>query len=262
MKKSILLVLVISIFACKNKTTPTVDYSEEKLDVTTSVYPENISKVFDAHGGLDVWSTMQSLAFTMKKPNGDEVTTTDLKNRKSLIEMPKHTIGFNGKDVWLKQKDTTTYKGKPKFYYNLMFYFYAMPFVLADDGIIYEDAKPLEFEGVAYPGIKIAYEAGVGESPEDEYILYYNPETYKMEWLGYTVTFGSNKKSEKFHFIKYSEWQTVEDLVLPKTLTWYKYENNLPTEKRNDLPFTDIKLSKEKPAAAIFEVPEGAQVIE
>ena len=53
-----------------------------------------------------------------------------------------------------------------------MFYFYAMPFILADDGIIYEDVAALKFEGKSYPGIKISYESGVGESPEDEYILY------------------------------------------------------------------------------------------
>lgn len=262
MKKIILLVLAISIVSCKNKTTPTVDYSEEKLDVTTSVYPENISKVFAAHGGLDAWNKMQSLVFTMEKPDGEEVTTTDLKNRKSLIEMPKHTIGFNGEDVWLKHKDTTQYKGNAKFYYNLMFYFYAMPFILADDGIIYENTDPLVFEGKTYPGIKIAYEAGVGESPEDEYIMYYNPETFQMEWLGYTVTFFSKEKSAEFHFIKYGDWQTVENIVLPKTLTWYNYENNLPTEKRNDLPFTNIKLSKAKLDASIFKAPEGATIVE
>ncbi|PQV46888.1 hypothetical protein CLV33_10840 [Jejuia pallidilutea] len=262
MKHLLILVTIISLFNCKNKSTPTVDYTDEQLDVTTSVYPESITKVFDAHGGVDTWNAMQSLVFTMKKPSGDEVTTTDLKNRTSLIEMPKHTIGFNGKDVWLTSKDTTAYKGNPKFYYNLMFYFYAMPFVLADDGIMYEETTPLVFEGQTYPGIKIGYEAGIGESPEDEYILYYNPETYKMEWLGYTVTFFSKEKSKEFHFIKYSNWQTVNGLLLPETLTWYKYENNLPTEKRNDLKFTDVKLSKEKLDAFIFEIKEGATVVE
>ncbi len=262
MKKILLLALAISVLACKNKTTPTVDYSEENLDITTSIYPENITKIFDAHGSLDKWNAMKSLEFTMKKPNGDEVTTTNLQSRKSLIEMPNHTIGFNGENVWLKNKDTATYKGNPKFYYNLMFYFYAMPFILADDGIIYEDVAPLVFEGASYPGIKISYEAGVGESPEDEYILYYDSKTNKMEWLGYTVTYFSKEKSKEFHFIRYSNWQTLEDLVLPETLTWYKSENNLLTEKRKDLQFTDIKISTEKPKATIFEVPESAITID
>jgi hypothetical protein len=258
---SLILMLFIVVASCKKKTTPIVDYSEEKLDITTSIYPENISKVFEAHGGIDNWNTMKSLEFTIKKPDGYEKTTTDLKHRNSLIEMPNHLIGFNGETVWLKNKDTVQYKGNPRFYYNLMFYFYAMPFILADDGINYDDAKPLVFEGKEYPGIKISYQSGVGESPEDEYILYYDSETHIMTWLGYTVTYFSKEKSAEFHFIKYSNWQTIEGLQLPETLTWYNYENNLPTIKRNDLQFTNIKLSKERPDRDIFEVPKGVEII-
>lgn len=205
---------------------------------------------------------MNTLKFTMPKEDGNEVTTTHLKNRKSLIEMPHHAIGFDEKNVWLKNKDTVTYKGNAKFYYNLMFYFYAMPFVLADDGIVYEDTEPLEFEGKSYPGIKISYNAGIGESPEDEYVLYYNAETHNMVWLGYTVTFFTDEKSKEFHFIKYSNWQTVNGLLLPETLSWYNYENNKPTTKRNDLKFTDVVLSEDNPSDTLFEMVEGAMIVE
>jgi len=262
MKKTALLLLTtVLLFSCKQEP-KTNDYKSETLDVTTSIYPDNMSKIFDAHGSLETWNTMQSLVFTMPKPDGDEVTTTNLKSRESLIEMPAHTIGFDGKELWLSQKDTTTYKGSPRFYYNLMFYFYAMPFILADDGIIYKDVEPLSFEGKDYPGILISYDAGVGESPEDEYILYYNSETYKMEWLGYTVTYFSKEKSKEFNFIKYSGWQTIEGLELPKTLTWYNYEDNKLTTKRNDLEFVNVSISSTKPEDSLFNKPESGKIIE
>lgn len=265
--KSIIVIIAVILLSCKNDKSSegvesSIDYSETELDVTTSTYPESISKVFDAHGGLDTWKAMQTLKFKITKESGDEVTTTDLYNRKSLITMPKHSIGFDGEQVWLQKKDTTSYKGNPKFYYNLMFYFYAMPFILADDGIIYEEANPLEFEGKSYPGIKISYQSGVGESPEDEYILYYDSETNKMTWLGYTVTFFTKEKEKEFHFIKYSEWQNVNGLELPKTLTWYNYENNMPTTKRNDLEFSEVRLTEMKMKASVFSKPEDAEVIE
>lgn len=130
------LVLLFSV-SCKEKPAETIDYSKENLEVTTSIYPEDITKVFEAHGGLDTWNTMQSLEFSMPTDDGLEITTTDLKDRYALIEMPKHTIGYDGNSVWMTNNDTTSYKGNPKFYYNLMFYFYAMPFILADDGITY-----------------------------------------------------------------------------------------------------------------------------
>lgn len=252
--------------ACKNssKKAPieALDYSKENLDITTSIYPENLSKVFDAHGGLDNWNAMKYLAFTMPKKNGDEVTITDLKNRKSLIKTPNYNIGFNGTDVWLHNISDKPYKGNPRFYYNLMFYFYAMPFILADDGIIYKEAEPLNFENKTYPGINISYDAGVGESPEDEYVLYYDPDTYKMEWLGYTVTFHTKEKGKELHFRRFSDWQEVNGLLLPKTMVRYKYEDNLPTIIHSENHFTDIKLSKEKPNQQIFELPVGATLVE
>jgi len=262
MKKiSLLLLTTVLFISCKQEEKTNVPI-KETIEVVTKTYPKNISKIFEAHGGLNNWNELQSLEFTMPKPNGDEITSTNLKSRESLIKMPSHTLGFDGKDVWLQKKDTTTYKGNPRFYYNLMFYFYAMPFVLADDGIIYKDVKPLIFEDKEYPGILISYENGIGESPEDEYILYYNPETYKMEWLGYTVTYFSKEKSKEFHFIKYSNWQTIEELQLPKTLTWYNYENNLPTTKRNDVEFVNVTALKTKMDNSMFAKPEDAKVIE
>ncbi len=261
MKKNLLLSLSILFFISCKQSTEKSDYKKEELNITTSVYPESISKVFDAHGGIDRWNEMQSLMFEMEKEGGNERTITDLKSRKSLIDASKFSIGFDGTDVWLIEKDTATYKGNPKFYYNLMFYFYAMPFIVGDDGINYGKTKALEFEGKQYPGIKISYEAGVGESPEDEYVLYYDPETYKMAWLGYTVTYFSKEKSKEFHFIKYADWQTVDGLQLPKTLQWYKYENNLPTTKRNDRHFVNVSLSKEKPNDTVFVKPDTAKVI-
>ena len=33
----------------------------------------------------------------------------------------------------------------------------------------------------------MSFNDGVGSSPKDDYIIYYNPDTYQMEWLAYTA---------------------------------------------------------------------------
>jgi hypothetical protein len=259
MNKIVVVALALSLLNCKqepkNDVVVVTDYKTENLEVTSSVYPEDITNIFKAHGTLEAWNTNKTLAFTMKKKKGDELTITDLKNRRSYIETKDFELGYNGKDVWLNEKGDFKYKGKPQFYYNLMFYFYAMPFVLADDGITYDNVDALEFEGKAYPGIKISYGANVGESPEDEYILYYDAETNKMAWLGYTVTYFTKAKSKDWHFIRYTDWQDIDGLLVPKTLSWFNTEGFKIGDKRNDLEFTDIKLSKESEADAKFEKP-------
>ncbi|MGM5469945.1 DUF6503 family protein [Flavobacteriaceae bacterium LMO-SS05] len=260
--KLLVFVAIIFMYSCKEKNAKNIEKLEESPNVTLRVYPDHISKVFEAHGGLAVWKQMQTLEFTIPGKNGTEVNRVDLKSRKTLIDMPNHTMGFDGSEVWLYKKDTMAFKGNPKFYYNLMFYFYAMPFVLADDGIHYKDADPLIFEGKTYPGIKISYDSSVGESPDDEYILYYDQVDHKMAFLSYTVTFFSKEKSKEFHFIKYGNWQNINGLLLPESLEWYNVENNIPTTKRNDLKFLDVALTNQKMNSEIFKSPEGAEILE
>ncbi|EDP71869.1 hypothetical protein FBALC1_12247 [Flavobacteriales bacterium ALC-1] len=257
------LLLVFLIASCKEKSDArTPEPKVEQEDITTSIYPKSITKVFDSHGGIDNWNKMQTLSFTMEKPNGKEVTTTNLKTRVEQIDTPDYTMGYDGNQLWVNEKNGKAYKGNAKFYKGLMMYFYAMPFIVGDDGIIYEEVDPLTFEGKTYPGILISYEAGVGASPDDQYIIYYDAETGQMQWLGYTVTFGKDGKSKDFHFIRYNNWQTVNDMVLPKSVDWYKYENNVPTEMRNTVEFIDVSLSEKTPDASLFIMPEGAKVIE
>lgn len=264
MKKLLLLFTAATLsVACKNEVKTVTDIKDIKPeDITTSVYPENITKVFDAHGGIDNWNKMKTLSFTMNKPNGAEVTTTNLKTRAELIDTPTYSAGFDGRTLWVNEKDGSEYKGNAKFYKGLMLYFYAMPFIVGDDGIIYEDAEPLTFDGKTYPGVLISYDTGVGVSPNDQYIVYYDADSGQMQWLAYTVTFGKEEKSTRFSYIRYDNWQKLNGLALPKSISWYKVEEGQPTELSKTVEFEDVVLSEEAPKDAIFGMPEGAKIIE
>lgn len=263
--KKLLALVTLSLFlvACKEEVKSSTDLETvSKQDISISIYPENVTKVFDAHGGIDGWNTMKTLSFTMEKPNGNEVTTTDLKNRNELIDTPTYTMGYDGETLWVNEKEGNEYKGNAKFYKGLMMYFYAMPFIVGDSGIIYEEAEPLVFEDKTYPGILVSYEAGVGTSPNDQYIVYYDAETGQMQWLAYTVTFGKDGKSKNFSYIRYNNWQKVNDLAVPKSIDWYKVEEGQPTELRNTVDFTDVVLSEKATEASQFSKPDTAKIIE
>jgi hypothetical protein len=141
-----------------------------------------------------------------------------------------------------------------------MFYFYAMPFVLADDGIRYFETDPLIYEGKEYPGVGIGYQNGVGTSPEDEYFIHYDPNTFQMAWLGYTVTYRTGEKSDDIHWIRYDNWTNIEGVVLPKSISWHLVEEAKVGELRNTVTFENIQLSKDAVNEAIFSMPEGAEV--
>ncbi len=255
-----LLFVLFTIASCKNQTDGKTATSPNTKEKMSKKYPEALAKVFDAHGSLSKWKEMKSLSYEIVRESGNEKQWVDLMNRNERIEASTFKTGFDGTNYWLEAD--TTYKGNPKFYKNLMFYFYAMPFVVADDGIIYTETKDLQFEDKSYPGIRISYDAGVGISPEDEYFVHYNPDTYQMEWLGYTVTFFTGEKSKKIKWIRYDDWKSFDGLVLPNSITWYKMEEDKIIEPRTPTQFTNVQISQEPLDQKFFDKTEKATYVE
>ncbi|GMN08551.1 hypothetical protein MTsPCn5_39410 [Croceitalea sp. MTPC5] len=261
MKSFLLLILSVLVFSCKqapkDEKEPIENNVEEKIVAKT--YPENIRNVFEAHGGLAVWKKQRTLIYTITKPKNPETHTTDLRSRKDRIDTERFSMGFDGRQPWLLDENEN-YKGNVEFYHNLMFYFYAMPFVLADDGVVYDETEDLVFDGVNYPGIRISYQTGVGTSPKDEYFVHYDTETNQMAWLGYTVTYRSGEKSDNVRWIRYDDWASVNGLLLPKSITWHNYEGRDIKDARNTVDFENISISEiprsddfyAKPGQAVF----------
>jgi len=250
---------VLLLFSCKqDPNTETNDSTE-----TLKTYPAAIQNIFETHGGIQLWNEMNQLAFTIKEGDAEETHITSLKDRKARIENKNWTIGHDGTDVWLTKSEEDAYKGNARVYHNLMFYFYAMPFVVADDGITYTEVEATELGGEMYKGVKVSYADNIGDSPKDEYIVFFDEQTNQMEWLGYTVTYRTKEKSDKWSYIKYDDWETVNGLALPKKLVWYKVEDGKPTEPAGDgMSFNNIKILKEKADDTQFSIPDGSEIVD
>ncbi len=253
MKKLILLLTLLAAVSCKKTTKNEVEKITNKNLIKKS-YPKELEIIFQNHGGIENWKKNSILSFS----KGKETHTINLKNRKTVIKHPDYSLGFDGKEVWLKEEKKGSFKKTPTFYYNLYFYFYAMPFVLADDGIVYQKAKGIKYNRLTYPGIKISYKDNIGNSSKDNYILYYHPKSLQMKWLAYTVTFKSKRTSDKYRLLKYDERQNVNGLVLPKKLIWYKKDNNgNPTNQiGTPVEFTLVSVSQSQLADSFFDKPK------
>ena len=252
MKKVLLLLIMVIAISCRNESK-----KDGIAEIKKENFPVDLALVFKTHGGIDIWRNLQILSFNY----GEEVHTVDLHSRKTVVNTPTYSLGFDGKEVWLDEGGKGAYKGNATFYYNLYFYFYAMPFVLGDTGIIYEKVDELIFEGIKYPGYKISYEADIGASTDDTYMVYYNSKNYQMEWLAYTVTFAAKESNDDYHLIKYNKWEAVDGFLLPKEITWYKMdEKGMPTKAAGDpVEFTLPLVSKGQLADSFFEKPVPVQ---
>jgi hypothetical protein len=250
--------LLIFFFSCKEgKTTAEPEAMASKVEaIEESPYPEALQNIFEAHGGLPLWKKQRTLTYVIPKPENPETHMTDLYTRKDKIETLNYNMGFDGNRPWLLNKKKP-YEGNVEFYHNLMFYFYAMPFVLADDGIYYDEAPALEFEGKSYPGIQITYETGVGTSPKDEYYLHFDPETHEMAWLGYTVTYRTGEDSDNIKWIRYDDWGNFNGLKLPHSISWYNYEGMDIKDLRNSVKFEKVSVSTDAKPEGFYAKPEG-----
>ncbi len=253
--------LMLAACGTNNSTTETAETTIEESPaevLTASIdYPPALQRAIDAHGGLDTWKGMKSMYFEIPGDESSEKHYVALDSRNDRVENSEATMGYNGQQVWIVA-DTSSYKRDPIFYHNLMFYFYAMPFVLADPGIVYTETTPMEFEGVSYPGVGIAYEDGVGASSKDEYFIHFDPESGQMAWLGYTVTYFSGEKSDKVSWIRYHDWHSTEGLLLPKAISWYQLEDGKPKEVRNTVEFEAVAVSSQPHDPEMFNPPADA----
>jgi len=250
MKNLTYILLAGLLLACN--TTPEKSESKKEVYVAPSHHIDELTKIFEAHGGYEQWSKMKSLSYKKAEEN----TITNLQNRKIRLESSKQTIGFDGTKVWVAPDSVDA--SRARFYHNLYFYFYAMPFVVGDPGANYEKLPQKEIDGKNYEGIKVSYNDGVGDAPDDNYIIWVDPNTKEMEWLMYTVTYRSGEPSDRYSLIKYKDWQKFNGLLLPTSLQWYRYENDSVGAPRSEAFFTEISISEEAPKDSLFEMPDGA----
>lgn len=263
MRQIFVAIAILALVQCQEAPKKQVSQTDPKEEASRSAetsYPKAYERILEAHGGFENWNRKKTLAFTITKAEGNEIHTVDLKTRKDKIEMGGIEMGFDGSQVWLTD-EKEVYKGNPIVYHNLMFYFYAMPFIFADPGINYGTTEDLIFQGKNYPGIHISYDNGVGASSKDDYYLHYDPENYQMAWLGYTFTFGSDKKSNDIRWIRYDDWMMVNDVLLPKSISWYAYEGRTMKKPNEPVLFENVSLSEKSKPLSFYTMPKNAKLV-
>lgn len=236
--------------------------TKEIIAANKKIMPKALLQGIEAHGGLERWYELETWAYSIDRNEKPEHHFIDLKTRKALITHPDYTIGFDCKEVWITPDKAAFGKGSPRFYHNLRWYFHAFPFVMADPGINYEVLPQKEMNGRTYDAIKISYNAGVGDAPDDYYIAHFDTETHQMYMLLYTVTYFQGKPGDKYNALIYDDWIKVNDLLVPRSMTGYKYADGKLGDKRYDRPFLDIELTTTPADQSKFEMPAGAEIDE
>ncbi len=254
MKKSILTTILAAIFLAQ-------------IPISSNA---QLEESYDAHGGLETFNKLGALEYDQRteiigvaRLNNHQVI--DLNSRKILIGNDEYKIGFDGSEVWITP-DITALGLPPRFYASTPFYFFGLPFLFADPGANLESLGTKELNGKEYNVVKVTFDKGIGDTPDDNYVAYIDKDTNQLEVLHYIVTYpplmqGKSKDELERHAAVYEKWQEVDGLSVPKKIMFYQWsDDKLGDTAVASMTFENVSFNQENPDPAIFQKPEGAVI--
>ncbi|NND32625.1 MAG: hypothetical protein HKN76_08545 [Saprospiraceae bacterium] len=268
MKNRVLLMCVILFttnqFACLDKT-PVGETNSTSSVVSVSSPEEEkgrglLANCLEAHGGLDQWQKFEGLEYTLINNGKPVYQLTHLRDRRAYIRSEDFEVGFDGKVAWAYPDANNISGNSPAFYYNLDFYFVGMPFVLADPGVRVAHQGSAEVDGKRFEVLQVTFGSDIGFTPDDIYLLYLDPESFRLEILVYSVSFFETNQSGLLKTAKvYSDYTEVQGLLMPGKMENFSYDEGvLGASKGHTRLFKDIQFLTTIPNEDVFSIKDGA----
>jgi hypothetical protein len=226
------------------------------------------AEIEQAHG-VAAWRAKPAFQTDLVVRFGDKVVLdarmtfpTDLS--RSRLKLADGTVAvFDGQQAWVAPG--TAGLERARFHLLTWPYFTAAPFKLRDPGSRLEllgDRELAAGSGKRYPSAKLTFEDGVGDTPDDWYRIYRDPETGLLAALAYVVTYGrpQSEAEAEPHAITYRDPVTVEGVELATVWTFWHWSE---TEGIYGEPIGDARLNAPRfvePAADAFDRPEGSRL--
>ena len=235
---------------------------------TSEVTAGELEESTRAHGGIEKFRGYGTLEYdfiwSTKMGEFKDHQLIDLKTRRVLITSDKYTVGFDGREAWIAP-DAGDMPLPARFYSSTPFYFFGLPFLFLDPGANSESLGTQGLGGKAYDVLKITYDKGVGDTPDDNYMAYIDKETNRLKLVSYIVTYtpfmkGKNIEELERHAAAYDEWQDSGGLLVPEKITFYDWKDgNIDGEPRGVMTFQNVTFTKESPDPSVFAKPDGAE---
>lgn len=226
-----------------------------------------------AHGGLHNWYSNGALAFRFnyqplegsQRDSYQVINTWSNKARHTSISDSTAHFGWTGKQAWVSAKDSTVFAYDTKFWALTPYYFLAQPFVLDGEGVNLEVLPSKSFNGKKQDVVKVTFDAGTGDAPDDYYILYFDADSHKLKVIRYIVSYPEYFKDGGHMPEKFMELlgeQNVEGILMPESYkTYWLTDDEMPGEHITNIEVSDVSFKKELPKD-YFEMPENAKRIE
>lgn len=228
----------------------------------------------EAHGGLEKWYANGALSFRFNYQPLDGSTQRDsYQTIDSWSNRAKHTsmtdstatYGWTGDTAWVKAKDSTAFAYDTKFWALTPYYFLAQPFVLDGQGVNLELLPQTNYKDKMQDVVKVTFDAGTGDAPDDYYVLYFTKDTHRLTVIRYIVSYPAYFKNgghlpEKF--MEVIGENTVDGIVFPTDYkTHWLTKEGTAGEYITKIEVSDVRYEG-KLEVGFFDTPQGAKIIE
>jgi hypothetical protein len=230
---------------------------------------QRMAEAIGAHGGLRRWFANGPLQFRFRYvPRQDRaaidtiqlIDTFSARAAHRLTETPGVQFGWTGSTAWVSDPDADL-STNPRFWSLTPYYFVGVPFVLADPGVTLALDGEEEFEERAYDRVRATFGEGVGDAPDDYYIVLVDQETDRIGGVRYVVSYqgffpDGGTTPEKL--MMYDGAQQVDGITFPQTFRTFALEpNGTPTDVVTDSEMSAVSFAPETLDTA-FAMPTGA----
>ena len=221
-----------------------------------------LTEALIAHGGLNTWRSYARMDYaTTDFPLGanapfDFTQTTDLNNRRHLSRGNGFVSGKNEDGAWALP-NTEALGLPPAFFESGNFYFIVMPFVFADPGVITRDIEPADLRGKTYDRVAVSYPDHIGDTPEDDYILYIDQESRRLKMIDFVPTSTEVNGDTPLNEIPrkaliFDTWESYDGLLIPSKATFYGWADGQLQGDGNSYRIHDVKFSMTPPKPDLF----------
>lgn len=222
--------------------------------------PEEFKKLLDAHGDWSKWVNAKGFSYAMVHETTLEwenhyITLPDYKVR---IDADLFQMGQNGQKAWISP-NRQAYSGQSvQFYQKLYFTFFSIPYLLTDSTVTVKKSESRMVNGQSYETLEATLSDPKG-GPSDKYYLLTDPETGKLAWALYSITF-FDKNTKTMNAVKYEDYRDAAGLNFPRVMTGYQFENDSTKAFTFQVSFSDVFLVEEELDEALFEMPKEKAV--
>lgn len=234
-----------------------------------------VQRGIDRHGGLAAWFGGRAIAFDYRYDpvDGDAMAsrqTIDLLASRAyheVLEPGKGRFAFNGERAWVLL-EVPGFRAPPRFWSLTPYYFVGLPFVLGDPGVKLQ-IVPDDPAAAGLPPadvVKVTYESGTGDAPDDYYVLYFAKDDGRLLATRYIVSYAPMMKARGIahtpeKLLVYSDLQKAGPLTLARVHTTYAFPEGKRGDKVTDATVGDVVFPAEFDETRL-DMPEGAAISE